>query len=400
MEEKIQLVLQVCHGGELVGRDQLAQLFSEKEHPVCYDGFEPSGRMHLAQGIMKADNVNRLTKAGCVFVFWVADWFGLLNNKMGGDLAKIQTVGRYFEEVWKAAGMNMANVRFLWAAEEINKNPSRYWLLVMNIARAFTVSRMKRCCQIMGRQESPRLSSHHLGLTRFSSFGYCSGLDMGGSGFSTTHPFASFSRSASLPLSDLGDELPSAAIMYPCMQCADVFYLGADICQLGMDQRKVNVLAREFMDKEMCQERRGKPIIASHGMVPGLLEGQEKMSKSDPESAIFMEDSVEDVNRKIRKAYCPPETLAGNPCVAYARMIVFPRQGEFLLRRKHGEDVTFGSVEDFEAAYQAGSVHPGDLKASLAEAINAAIEPVRKHFRENAVASQLLETVRRYRATR
>jgi hypothetical protein len=25
---------------------------------------------------------------------------------------------------------------------------------VMNIARAFTVSRMKRCCQIMGRQES------------------------------------------------------------------------------------------------------------------------------------------------------------------------------------------------------------------------------------------------------
>ena len=76
---------------------------------------------------------------------------------MGGDLAKIQTVGRYFVEVWKAAGMNMENVRFLWAAEEINKNSDRYWLLVMNIARAFTVSRMKRCCQIMGRQESAGL---------------------------------------------------------------------------------------------------------------------------------------------------------------------------------------------------------------------------------------------------
>ena len=92
--------------------------------------------------------------------------------------------------------------------------------------------------------------------------------------------------------------MPAATIMYPCMQCADVFYLGADICQLGMDQRKVNVLAREFMDrKEFCHEKREKPIIASHGMVPGLLEGQEKMSKSNPDSAIFMEDSVEDVSR-------------------------------------------------------------------------------------------------------
>lgn len=42
-------------------------------------------------------------------------------------------------------------------------------------------------------------------------------------------------------------------------------------------------------------------------MMPGLLEGQEKMSKSDPNSAIFMEDSEADVSSKIRKAYCPPQ---------------------------------------------------------------------------------------------
>ena len=39
-------------------------------------------------------------------------------------------------------------------------------------------------------------------------------------------------------------EMPAAQIFYPCMQCADVFFLKADICQLGMDQRKVNMLAR------------------------------------------------------------------------------------------------------------------------------------------------------------
>ena len=33
------------------------------------------------------------------------------------------------------------------------------------------------------------------------------------------------------------------------MQCADIFYLGVDICSLGIDQEKVNMLAREYCDK-------------------------------------------------------------------------------------------------------------------------------------------------------
>jgi hypothetical protein len=49
---------------------------------------------------MKAINVNKLTKAGCTFKFWVADWFAQLNNKMGGDLKKIQTVGRWAAGSW------------------------------------------------------------------------------------------------------------------------------------------------------------------------------------------------------------------------------------------------------------------------------------------------------------
>lgn len=46
--------------------------------------------------------------------------------------------------------------------------------------------------------------------------------------------------------------------------------LQADICQLGMDQRKVNVLAREYCDSTR-PKRKLKPIILSHPMMPGLL---------------------------------------------------------------------------------------------------------------------------------
>jgi hypothetical protein len=50
----------------------------------------------------------------------VADYFAQLNNKMGGDLKKIQVVGEYMVEIWKAVGMDMQRVQFVSASEEIN----------------------------------------------------------------------------------------------------------------------------------------------------------------------------------------------------------------------------------------------------------------------------------------
>ena len=63
------------------------------------------------------------------------------------------------------------------------------------------------------------------------------------------------------------------------------------------------MLARDYCDA--AGRKKGKPIILSHHMLYGLKAGQAKMSKSDPDSAIFMEDSTADVRRKIRGAYCP-----------------------------------------------------------------------------------------------
>ncbi len=108
LEERYQLARSV--GEECINEDELRNLLAKKPVVVAYDGFEPSGRMHIAQGVMKAINVNKLTKSGCVFKFWVADWFAQLNNKMGGDLKKIQTVGKYMVEVWKAVGMDLSKV--------------------------------------------------------------------------------------------------------------------------------------------------------------------------------------------------------------------------------------------------------------------------------------------------
>lgn len=157
-EERFQLMRSV--GEECIQEHELRLLIKNKKDQIrCYDGFEPSGRIHIAQGILKAINVNKLTKAGCKFIFLVADWFALMNNKMGGDLKKIQTVGKYMVEVWKATGMDLDNVEFVWSSEIINDRPSEYWSLVLDIARRNNLSRIIRCSQIMGRSSKDDLSA-------------------------------------------------------------------------------------------------------------------------------------------------------------------------------------------------------------------------------------------------
>ena len=54
------------------------------------------------------------------------------------------------------------------------------------------------------------------------------------------------------------------------------------------------MLAREYCDAAGIKL---KPIILSHHMLYGLAKGQQKMSKSNKDSAIFMEDTVDDVTR-------------------------------------------------------------------------------------------------------
>ncbi|CBI34667.3 hypothetical protein VitviT2T_001970 [Vitis vinifera] len=349
LEEKFRIVRSV--GEECIQEDELMNLLRNKPEPICYDGFEPSGRMHIAQGVMKTISVNKLTSAGCRVKIWIADWFAQLNNKMGGDLKKIETVGRYLIEIWKAVGMDLdgGKVEFLWSSKEINARAHEYWPRVMDIARRNKLPRIMRCVQIMGRSEQ--------------------------------------------------EELSAAQILYPCMQCADIFFLKADICQLGMDQRKVNVLAREYCDDI---KMKNKPIILSHHMLPGLQQGQEKMSKSDPSSSIFMEDEEAEVNVKIKKAYCPPKVVEGNPCLEYVNYIIFPWFNEFKVERKaeNGGDKIFKSYEELIADYENGELHPGDLKPSLSKALNKILQPVRDHFANDSNAKDLLKRVKAYRVTR
>ncbi|MEM4239951.1 MAG: tyrosine--tRNA ligase [Candidatus Woesearchaeota archaeon] len=356
IDERLALIKQV--GEEIITEKELRALLEKKKSPVAYDGFEPSGRIHIAQGLLRAINVNKMLKAGCEFIMWVADWHAWANNKFGGDLDKIQTAGKYFVEVWKACGMDVNKVKFTWCSDFANN--SEYWKKVMQIARNNTVSRIVRCSQIMGRKESESLSA--------------------------------------------------AQIFYPVMQAADIFQLNIDICQLGMDQRKVNMLAREIAPKLGYKV----PVAVHHHMLMGLQQPPAsaekdaieralamKMSKSNPESAVFMDDTTKDVERKIGNAYCPAKQLHENPIIEYCKYIIFEKQKELVIERpeKFGGKLILNGFEELSKEYSTGKLHPQDLKKAVASAIDSYLEPVRKHF-SRGKPKELLEQVKSFDVTR
>ncbi len=358
-KEKIALIQEV--GEEIIGLDEIKKKLEENKKLIAYDGFEPSGQIHIAQGFIRAMNIQKLLKAGIHFKVLVADWHAYANNKMGGDIKKIQQVGKYFIEVWKACGLNTKNIEFVWASELV-KDPD-YWFSVLKIAKSTTLNRIIRCSQIMGRSET--------------------------------------------------DNLTAAQIIYPAMQAADIFYLKVDIAQLGMDQRKVNMLARQIASDLGFE----KPSAVHHHMLISLnppidkLKPEEnkiektialKMSKSQPDSAVFMTDNREEIQRKINKAYCPPGEVAFNPILEYFKYIVFLKHKKVEIKRekKFGGNLMLNSYLELEDLYKSEAIYPLDLKNNLVNYLDEIIEPVRKYFEVNSKAKRLKEKIESYKITR
>lgn len=346
---------------EIITEDELRQLLETKAHPVAYDGFEPSGLAHLGSGLLRAIKLQDLLDAGIKFKFLIADWHAWINNKMGGDLEKIKRVGKYLIEAWKACGADLKKAEVVWASETVKD--SDYWKLVINVAKITTIDRMKRCSTIMGRRE----------------------VEM----------------------------QYTAQLLYPAMQAADPFYLNADICQLGTDQRKVMILSHEIGPKLGLW----KPVVISHHLLIGLqgpakmggfekrkeldVEISSKMAKTIPKSCIFIHDSPKDIKAKVLSAFCPEKAIKGNPVLEICKYIIFRKNDRLTIERpaRYGGRIDV-SYDELEKLFRAGKVHPLDLKNAVADELIKILNPVRKYFERNKKAKELLMSIKREEVTR
>jgi tyrosyl-tRNA synthetase len=201
--------------------------------------------------------------------------------------------------------------------------------------------------------------------------------------------------------------------IYTPMQVADIFQFDVNICQLGMDQRKANVVARELGPGLGLW----KPVCVHHHLLQGLAKppvwplppGQEKealtaikMSKSKPETCVFIYDSPDDIRKKIAGAFCPEKSIEYNPIIDICKHILFRETDTLLIDRpaKFGGKLELQSFEELANVYRGGKLHPQDLKAAVSEVLVKTLKPVRDYFAKNKEAAEGLAVVRSAKVTR
>jgi tyrosyl-tRNA synthetase len=317
-----------------------------KDGTTGYIGIEPSGLLTTGQAFQIARSITLLHEAGVHMTVLLADWHAYINDKLGADMDLIKRCGAYIKEALTVLDVDPEMTRYVYASDYTD-DPD-YWELVIRTLKASSINRVKRALTIMGREEDEA-------------------------------------------------DIDSSKMIYPGMQVADIFYLDVDIALGGMDQRKAHMLCRDVTGKI------GKPVkrpVALHfDLLPALTGGSvrddpvaAKMSKSKPESALLIHDLPEDIDRKLKKAYCPADELEGNPVTELARLVVMPRMGELLIKRpeKWGGDMHFADWPTLAESFESGQLHPADLKAGVAEGLTELQRPVRERFEKDPIHEEFV----------
>ncbi len=359
---------------EVIGLEELEAMIEQDEPLKHYIGFEISGRIHLGSGIISMMKVRDFVNAGVDCTVFLADWHAWLNDKLGGDKEFIKEVGvGYFKEgmleCYKLVGGDPEKIKFVLGSDLYHHN-DEYWQTFIDVSKNLTLSRVLKSSTIMGRNQ--------------------------------------------------GESMPFAWLVYPPMQVADIFNQGINLAHAGMDQRKAHVIAREVANKLKYQPLKNKqgeaikPIAIHQHLILGLtkpdkwpVESKEelqemlsnmKMSKSKPDSAVFIDDSEEDIRRKINKAFCPEGEVEFNPILDWTKHLIFPNIIEGLnIKReeKFGGNVSYLKYEDLEKDYKEKKLYPTDLKNYVADWLVNFLRPIREHFSKGK-AKEMKEFLEKY----
>ncbi len=355
---------------EILTEDLLRKYLEEGIKIKHYIGFEISGYVHLGTGLISMKKVADFQKAKIETTIFLADYHSWINKKLGGDLDTIRKFAKgYFAEALKKSleivGGDPDNVKVILASEFYEKLGIEYFEYVLKVSMNTTLSRVKKSITILGRKQ--------------------------------------------------GESVSFAQLLYVPMQVADIFSLNVNLAHGGMDQRKAHVIAIEVSDVFGY-----KPVAVHHHLLMGLnLTGEQikalkenkedaiidiKMSKSKPESAIFIHDTPEEIRKKIRKAYCPIGDIELNPVFEILEYVIYPylkEKGEEIVieNKKTGEKKIFEDLSKLKMEYKNKKIHPLDLKEFVAEKLIEILEPARKYFLEGP-GRKYLEELKEIKITR
>ena len=346
-EQRKRLCLMVSDVEECVGINHLVDCLADETSMSgdgvirCYVGFEPSGKAHIGWKVLSLQ-LKRMLEAKANVLVFLADWHAWVNDKFGGKMDDIQKTAVYMEETFRALldypeeGEGPGQLRFVWASTLMDSGD--YWARVLRCSKGATLPMVRKTFTIMGRDEA-----------------------------SSDHDLSKF--------------------YYPAMQAADIFELGIDVALGGMDQRKAHMFMRDMASKWNWKKATclHTPILSSLKASGVRMDSfDHKMSKSDPNGALLLHDTLQIVQKKMKKAYLDPAD-EHSPVYELAEHVVLPEFGSITVtpNPKFGETSTWDDLEQFKQAVKDGTLHPFDAKMGVAEGVANGLVSIAKHFEEH-----------------
>ncbi len=353
-ENRKRLYLMIGDVEESVGIEHIVDCLADETSMAgdgvlrCYVGFEPSGKAHIGWKVLSLQ-LKRMLEADANVLIFLADWHAWVNDKFGGNMEDIQKTAVYMEETFRALldypeeGDGPGQLRFYWASQLMDSGD--YWARVLRCSKGATLPMVRKTFTIMGRDEA-----------------------------SSDHDLSKF--------------------YYPAMQAADIFELNIDIAIGGMDQRKAHMFMRDMASKWNWKKATclHTPILSSLKASGVRMDSfDHKMSKSDPNGALLLHDTLEKVQKKMKKAYLDPEDEQ-SPVYELAEHVVLPEFGHIQVtpNPKFGEPSTWKDLASFKAAVKDGTLHPFDAKMGVAAGVAAGLSSIAEHFEANPEAYETM----------
>lgn len=169
-----------------------------------------------------------------------------------------------------------------------------------------------------------------------------------------------------------------SSLLYPLLQALDENYLKVDAQFGGTDQRKIFMLARDYMPKINYK----KSIYLMNFLIPSLSKTG-KMSSSEPNSKIDFSDSNKQIKKKINKAYCVDGEIENNGLLGILKHILFinleHEKRDFVISRdeKYGGEIIFKTYLEVEKAFELKQLNSIDLKLGISDEIIKFISKLR-----------------------
>ena len=334
---------------EISTKEELIQLLKTNSKPKHYIGLEISGFLHLGSLLTTGYKINDFIKAGIDCTVFLADWHTIINEKLGGNEENISKVSEYYKEAFETVcpGVHVKMGSELYAEEQ----SKGYWKDLVRFSKHMSLARTMRTLTIMGRSEKE-------------------------------------------------ENIDLAKLLYPPMQALDIHYLDVDIAHAGMDQRKIHMLVRDIFPKMGWKV----PVAVHHKLLSGLTKPGEqeptylgltgggnlelagggklvlnKMSKTNPNSTIFIHDSDDEIKSKIKKAWCEEGNIENNPLLEITKQILFREYDEIPVERppKFGGNVSYSEYTQLELDFKNRNLHPNDLKQTVARLLTPKVSEIR-----------------------